>query len=123
MTIWRESTLGDLCDNGGGTIRKGPFGSQLHQSDFSEQGSPVVMPKDIVDGSISLSGIARVDQGHVDRLSQHKLKTGDIIYGRRGDIGRCALIKKRETGWLCGTGCLRIELGGIDIDPQFLFYY
>jgi type I restriction enzyme S subunit len=116
-------TLGELCDEGGGEIRTGPFGSQLHQSDYSASGIPVVMPKDIIEGKISEESIARISIEHVSRLSQHKLTRGDIIYGRRGDIGRQALITTKEDGWICGTGCLRVSLGNAVIDPQFLHYY
>ena len=59
----------------------------------------------------------------VKRLAQHRLKIGDIVYGRRGDIGRCALISERENGWFCGTGCLRISLGESVVNPRFLYYY
>jgi type I restriction enzyme S subunit len=115
--------LGDICDEAGGTIRTGPFGSQLHQSDYQADGVPVVMPKDIIDGSISTEDIARVGEQHVERLYQHKLEVGDIVYGRRGDIGRHALVTEREAGWLCGTGCLRISLEDAVLDPVFLHYY
>ena len=120
---WVATTLGELCDRTNGTIRTGPFGSQLHESDYSEAGTPVIMPKNIVDGRVSVEGIARVSDEHVHRLSQHKLHSGDIIYGRRGDIGRRALVTDRESGWLCGTGCLRISLGDSVVDPAFLYYY
>ena len=46
--IWRETTLGEVCDEVDGIIQTGPFGSQLHESDYSSEGIPVVMPKDIV---------------------------------------------------------------------------
>ncbi len=120
---WNESTLGDICDAGQGIIKTGPFGSQLHQSDYSDAGTPVVMPKDIVGGRVSESSIARVAEEHVERLSHHQLHPGDIVYGRRGDIGRCALVTPRESGWLCGTGCLRIHLGDGEVSPKFLFYF
>jgi type I restriction enzyme S subunit len=120
---WVTRTLGQICDEVGGIIRTGPFGSQLHQSDYQDEGLPVVMPKDIVDGRISVEGIARIGDEDVERLSQHRLKKGDIVYGRRGDIGRRALITQREAGWLCGMGCLRISLGDSVLDPTFLYYY
>lgn len=120
---WGTRTLGEICDEVGGIIRTGPFGSQLHQSDYQDEGLPVVMPKDIVDGKVSVEGIAQIGDKDVERLSQHRLKKGDIVYGRRGDIGRRALITQRETGWLCGTGCLRISLGDSVINPTFLYYY
>jgi type I restriction enzyme S subunit len=119
----RVSTLGDICDETGGLIQTGPFGSQLHQSDYSEDGIPVVMPKDIVEGRVSVETVARVHPSHAERLSRHKLKVGDIIYGRRGDIGRQALIRADQAGWMCGTGCLRISLGAQLLDPLFLHYY
>ena len=53
-------TLGEICDEGGGEVRTGPFGSQLHESDYSPSGIPVVMPKDIIEGKISELSIARV---------------------------------------------------------------
>jgi type I restriction enzyme S subunit len=116
-------TLGEICDEVGGIIRTGPFGSQLHESDYREEGTPVIMPKDIVEGKVSADSIARVGYEDVTRLSQHVLKRGEIVYGRRGDIGRRALITEKEAGWLCGTGCLRVSLGETVLDPQFLFYY
>lgn len=116
-------TLGEICDEGGGIVRTGPFGSQLHESDYSVLGVPVVMPKDIIGGKIAEASIARVGTEHVERLAKHKLLPGDIVYGRRGDIGRQALITERESGWLCGTGCLRITLGKAAVDPTWLHYY
>ncbi|MGH1461177.1 MAG: restriction endonuclease subunit S [Neptuniibacter sp.] len=121
---WIESTIGDVCDAGGGEVKTGPFGSQLHQSDYSTVGTPVVMPKDIIEGDVSDLSIARVGPDHVDRLSKHKLNEGDIVYGRRGDIGRQALITKKTEGWLCGTGCLRVTIGKpAPVIPSFLHLY
>src|SRR5690349_14548134 len=123
MKGWTTKTIGELCDSGGGKVQTGPFGSQLHESDYSEAGTPVVMPKDILDGRIDEASIARVSDTHVDRLRRHKLEKGDIIYGRRGDIGRQALIREENVGWLCGTGCLRITLGKSSVIPEFLHRY
>lgn len=75
-----DCTLKDVATS----IQTGPFGSQLHSSDYSEEGTPVVMPQDIVDGQISELKIARVDDSHVERLARHKLKQGEIVYPRRG---------------------------------------
>lgn len=42
MNKWTYTTLGKISE-----IITGPFGSQLHQSDYVEQGIPVVMPQAI----------------------------------------------------------------------------
>ncbi len=66
---WELVKLGEIANN----IQTGPFGSQLHQSDYSENGIPVVMPKDLVEGHISEASIARVNSEHVERLSSHHM--------------------------------------------------
>ncbi|MBQ3850377.1 MAG: restriction endonuclease subunit S [Clostridia bacterium] len=104
-------------------IQTGPFGSQLHQSDYSEVGTPVVMPKDIVNGCISQDSIARVSEDHVNRLKRHQIQIGDILYSRRGDVGRCAIASERESGWLCGTGCLRVTVDPSKAVPKYVFLF
>lgn len=115
---WERKTLCDisLC------IQTGPFGSQLHQSDYSESGIPVVMPKDIINGKIVEESIARVSMSHVQRLKKYAIKQGDILVSRRGDVGRCAFVTSKEHGWLCGTGCLCITLNTKVVNPRFIFY-
>ena len=120
---WTTIKLLDICDNANGKIQTGPFGSQLHQSDYSDEGIPVIMPKDMVNGRISENSIARVSETWVEKLSKHKVSVGDIIYSRRGDVGRCAIITEEEAGWLCGTGCLRVSVDTSLACPQYVFYY
>lgn len=69
------------------------------------------MPTNIGDGGIIEDGIARIDPSDVNRLSQHKLQLGDLVFSRRGDVTKNALIRAREVGWFCGTGCLKVRLG------------
>ena len=116
--ILKETTLGAVASN----IQTGPFGSQLHQSDYSEIGTPVVMPKDLLNGKICEDSIARVTEDHVKRLGRHKIEIGDILYSRRGDVGRCAYTTENEYGWLCGTGCLRVTIDNQKADSKYVFY-
>lgn len=121
---WQSTTLGAICNAQGGAIQTGPFGSQLHTSDYKEHGVPVVMPTNIGDGGISEIGIARIDDSDVERLSQHKLRLGDIVFSRRGDVTKNALIQPHEVGWLCGTGCLKVRVGERRIaDERFISYH
>ncbi len=81
------------------------------------------MPTNIGDGGIVIDGIARIDQSDVERLSQHKLQLNDIVFSRRGDVTKNALIREHEVGWFCGTGCLKVRLGGESIaNAKFISY-
>jgi len=121
---WILTTLGEICSKQRGAIQTGPFGSQLHNSDYKEVGIPVVMPTNIGDGGIATDGIARIDQSDAERLQQHKLQLDDIVFSRRGDVTKNALISSEEVGWLCGTGCLKVRLGEQTMaNATFISYY
>ena len=116
-------TLSEIVQAWGGLIQTGPFGSQLHQHDYAEQGVPVVMPKDIRNGRVDESGIARIPEGKANQLSRHFLKAGSVVFPRRGEISKCAYIDEDQAGFLCGTGCIKIEPPEEKLRSKFLFYY
>lgn len=116
-------TLGEVCDKGDADVQTGPFGSQLHESDYVDEGVPVVMPKDIHDGRIDEASVARVSEHKASSLPRHFLRAGDIVLPRRGEISKRALITEDQSGYLCGTGCVRIRLSNGSVHPQFLYYY
>ena len=120
---WEYTTLGDACARGGGEVQTGPFGSQLHAGDYVEAGIPSIMPQNIGDNRIIEDGIARITLADARRLSRYLVREGDIVYSRRGDVEKRALVREREDGWLCGTGCLRVRLGERDIDPTYASFY
>ena len=120
---WTYTTLGKACADGGGDIQTGPFGSQLHAADYVPVGIPSVMPQNIGDNRISESGIARITADDAARLSRYLVRVGDIVYSRRGDVEKRALIRANEDGWLCGTGCLRVRLGNKGANPSYAAYY
>jgi type I restriction enzyme S subunit len=120
---WSESPLGVILADDNGRIQTGPFGSQLHESDYVEEGVPVIMPKDISDGDIDETTVARVAPRTAAKLTRHLLAARTIVLPRRGEITKRAFISDAQTGWLCGTGCLQIRLGGSKLIPEFLYYY
>jgi len=120
--IWDKHLLGDLCTKFDGLIQTGPFGSQLHQHDYVDDGTPVLMPKDIIDYKINLNSVARISDENVQRLKKHKLNVGDLLLPRRGEISKNVLITKDESGFICGTGCLKITPPSV-IFPAYFTYY
>lgn len=115
---WKSCSLGEIA-----SIQTGPFGSQLHSSDYVAQGIPLVMPVNIGRNlEIIENGIAHISYYDAERLKRHALVSGDIIYSRRGDVEKCAFIKEKQSGWICGTGCLAVRFFSGSVYPQFLAY-
>jgi len=91
-------------------LQTGPFGSNLHKSDYVANGIPVVNPVNMRDGKIVPLAEMMISEKTRERLSQYILEEGDLVLARRGEIGRCVLVTEKERGWLCGTGSLRMKL-------------
>lgn len=112
---WTKGTLEKFCES----ISTGPFGSLLHKSDYAFAGVPLVNPINIVGEDIVADSRKLIDQATAERLRGYVLKQGDIVIGRRGEIGRCAVVGDEQDGWMCGTGCFFIR--PLDsVNPYFL---
>ncbi|MGB0143576.1 MAG: restriction endonuclease subunit S [Akkermansiaceae bacterium] len=115
---WVKTTLGDAT----GGVSTGPFGSLLHKKDYVENGIPLVNPAHITDTGIEPDSRKTVSLETSERLSSYSMSVGDIVIGRRGEMGRCAVVTTVEDGWLCGTGSFFIKPSEKAI-PDFLVSY
>lgn len=118
MSKWTKTTLGKIAD-----IITGPFGSQLHQSDYVKRGIPIVMPQDIGNRNINYSTINYVSEEDATRLKRYSTVANDILYARRGDVEKHAFVRAKDAGVLCGTGCLRVRINSNEVESAFLSFY
>ncbi len=91
-------------------IKIGPFGSLLHKDDYIEGGHPLLNPSHIVGDKINPDDKLTISEQKYMEMSAYHLKTGDVVMGRRGEMGRCAVVP--SDGFLCGTGSLIIRTKG-----------
>ncbi|ATW70749.1 restriction endonuclease subunit S [Moraxella osloensis] len=116
---WKIMSLGEICSN---HLQTGPFGSQLHSHEYVENGIPVLMPKDLNDYRADLSSAAKITPKKANDLKKHILKKGDLLFSRRGDVARFALIDEKSEGSICGTGCLKARPNE-NHSSKFLAYF
>lgn len=103
-------------------IQIGPFGTQLHESDYVSDGIPLINPMHIGDLKIKPNYKYSIAKEKYEELSQYHLKEDDVILARRGEMGRCAIITELESGFICGTGSLFLTVSKKKLDPVFLVY-
>lgn len=104
-------------------VQTGPFGSQLHEKDYVEQGVPIITVEHLGYGRIIKNDIPCVSESDVLRLKKFLLKTGDIVFSRVGSVDRSVLIRQGEDGWMFSGRCLRIRVTNKDVIPAYLYYY
>lgn len=102
---FRKVALSELAE-----IKIGPFGSLLHKEDYIEGGHPLLNPSHIVDGKVAPDSKLTISDKKYDVLEAYHLHIGDVVMGRRGEMGRCAVVPSE--GFLCGTGSLLIRTKG-----------
>lgn len=102
MKELRKIRLGELVD-----FQTGPFGTQFSASEYVNEGIPVINVKNIGVGMVIRENLDYISEQARDRLSQHILKTGDIVFGRKGSVDRHAYIFQNENGWVQGSDCIR----------------
>ena len=123
MSDWLRITLGDLAKSNGCTIQTGPFGSQLHKHEYQAEGIGVVNPTHMANRRVSHASVPCVSAEVAARLSKHQVRPGDLLFARRGEIGRHAIITESERGWMCGTGCFLVRVDSPESDSTYLSFY
>lgn len=111
---WEKSIIGEVCSK----IQIGPFGSQLHQSDYVDNGLPLINPVNIKKDKIDLLNSVKITQEKYDELPNYHLRIHDIILARRGDLSKIGYIRNENN--FCGTGSLFIRLKS-NLNSFFIF--
>jgi type I restriction enzyme S subunit len=115
---WQYAPL----EEAGVQVQIGPFGSLLHRHDYVENGIPLINPTHIKDGRIFPPTDCSVPPTKANELAQYRMRKGDVVLGRRGEMGRAAVIGDAADGYLCGTGSLFVRPTSGKIDPNFLCF-
>ena len=103
---WSKVPLGELAE-----IKIGPFGSLLHKEDYINNGHALVNPSHIKEDKIIVDNSLTVSDEKYAELSAYHLHKNDVVLGRRGEMGRCAVVN--DDGLLCGTGSIIIRTNGV----------
>lgn len=98
----------------------GPFGTQFSAHEYVADGIPMINPTHIKNGRVVPDANATVAQSAAARLSRHATEVGDIVLGRKGDVGRSALITLAERGWIVGSDSIAIRAVGSRLLPEYL---
>lgn len=99
---WPVKVLKDIA-----AVKIGPFGTLLHKEDYIYNGYPLINPTHIKAGKIQPDIKLSITQEKYDELKDYHLQKGDIVLGRRGAMGRCAVVDIENV--ICGTGSLIIR--------------
>ena len=105
---WEVKSVRELAQ-----IKTGPFGTLLKASEYAgAEGVPLISVGEVGAGRFKITEhTPLVPAVVVRRLPQYVLRTGDIVFGRKGAVERSALVTENEDGWFLGSD-------GIGVRPR-----
>ena len=115
---WGVLFVAEIAD-----VKTGPFGSALHESDYVQDGTPIITVEHLSDFGVAHENLPKVSDADRLRLKSYRLRDGDIVFSRVGSVDRNALIKKSEDGWLFSGRLLRVRIKTPGIIPGYLSYH
>ena len=122
-THWVVYSIKRLEGNAAYVVQTGPFGAQLHASDYTNEGVPLILIKHVYDWQIHEDSMPYIDPEKAEQLAMYTLEPNDIVFSRVGSVGRIALVSEKERGWLISGQMLRLRLRSRKIVPEFLIYF
>jgi type I restriction enzyme S subunit len=117
-----KKPIGTLGIDGKNPVQTGPFGAQLHTSDFVGDGIPVLNVGNVWPDGLKFDRLDHVRPEKARQLSRYSLKFADLLFARSGaTLGKVCLVPKRCDSWLMTGHLFRVRFDQTRIFPQFAF--
>ncbi|HFI9413564.1 TPA: restriction endonuclease subunit S [Vibrio parahaemolyticus] len=116
---WEWSRFADVISE----VATGPFGSMINKREYISNGVPLINPSHMINQKIIEDSSISVSDDKAKELNSYRIKPGDILMARRGEMGRCALVTEREHNWLCGTGSFVLKFQEEIYRPYILLLF
>lgn len=119
---WEVRGVLDVAPADRQCILTGPFGAELGQADFKEEGVPVLRIGNVQAGYIDWSDTQFVTQEKATRLDKYRVATGDLLFARQGaTTGRNALADAQANGALINYHIIRVAIDHAKCHPTYLY--
>ena len=114
--------INTLGVNGENPIQIGPFGAQLHKTEFVESGVPVLNVGNVWPTGLRLDYLDHVTKEKAHQLRRYSINTGDLLFARSGaTLGKVCLVPSHCDGWLMTGHLFRVRFDPARVYNRFAF--
>lgn len=118
---WHRVPLNKLLRKKTGALQSGPFGSNLHNSDFFEEGTVLAVGIDNVnDSGFQIGRNRRITLEKYKELEKYRLEPGDVLISIMGTIGRTCVFPEWAGKAICTKHVYRVQTELESLTPEYL---
>ena len=119
---WDAVSIVEICDDKKGSIKIGPFGSQLKREYLVSSGYKVYGQENVYVQDVEI-GDRYLTKEHFLKLKSCELLPGDFIVSMMGTIGQCMIVPDGIQQGIIDSHLIRIRLNPKVVVPRYMSYY
>jgi len=116
---WEVQKVSDFTLDKKGSIKIGPFGSQLKRETLVNQGYKVYGQENVYENNVEL-GDRFISTVHFNKLKSCELHPRDFVISMMGTIGKCMIMPNNIQNGIMDSHLLRLQLKNDNVDPIYL---
>lgn len=116
---WPSYTLNELVLPIKGSMRDGPFGSNLKSSDFVENGVKVIRTQNLKKTGYVDQNVAYISSEKAEELAKYEFEPGDLVIAKLGKYPGVAAVIPES----CGQGIIPADIVRFRGKPELINHY
>jgi type I restriction enzyme S subunit len=117
-TDFQIKTLDDICNK----IIDGPFGSDILEEDYVEQGVPFIRVQNITEYGFEDSNLVFISEKANKRIIRSECRPGDLVFTKTGRLGTVCVLNNEYSNYNIRGDLAKLQLKS-HIDPYYVMSY